>query len=122
MRSLLTAYLIIVLSFSAFQCSQKIIETKPEKEFFDWRNATVYFVFTDRFNNGNPDNDINFDRTSETSDLRRFMGGDIQGIIDKIEDGYFTDLGINAIWLSPVVEQVHGFVDEGDGAATRPPQ
>src|SRR5690606_9875316 len=32
------------------------------------------------------------------------------------EEGYFTDLGINAIWMNPVVEQIHGSVDEGTGA------
>ena len=40
--------------------------------------------------------------------LRGFEGGDIRGIIEKIEEGYFGKLGINAIWLSPIVEQIHG--------------
>lgn len=43
------------------------------------------------------------------------MGGDIQGITKKIEDGYFTDLGINAIWFTPIVEQIHGDTDETTG-------
>jgi alpha-amylase len=43
------------------------------------------------------------------------MGGDIKGITQKIDEGYFTDLGINAIWMTPVVEQIHGSVDEGTG-------
>ncbi len=82
---------------------------------FMWENANVYFLLTDRFNNGDPSNDINYNRTKETAVLRGFEGGDIKGITNKIKEGYFTDLGINAIWFSPVVEQIHGSVDEGTG-------
>ncbi len=87
--------------------------TKPD---FVWSAANTYFLLTDRFNNGNPDNDITLNRTKETGLLRGFEGGDIQGIINKIEDGYFSDLGINAIWFSPVQEQIHDSVDEGTGS------
>ncbi|UWX53670.1 alpha-amylase family glycosyl hydrolase [Maribacter litopenaei] len=82
---------------------------------FAWEGANVYFLLTDRFNNANPDNDINFDRDNPTGKLRGFMGGDIQGISEKIEEGYFDELGINAIWFTPVVEQIHGDTDEGTG-------
>ncbi|MBT8305923.1 MAG: alpha-amylase [Maribacter sp.] len=82
---------------------------------FVWEGANIYFMLTDRFNNGNKDNDINFNRTNETGVLRGFMGGDLVGITAKINDGYFTDLGINAIWFTPVVEQVHGDTDESTG-------
>ena len=82
---------------------------------FLWDAANVYFLLTDRFRNGNPENDVNFDRSQPTGPLRGFMGGDIAGIIEKIESGYFTDLGVNAIWFTPVVEQIHGDTDEGTG-------
>ncbi|WP_339837726.1 alpha-amylase family glycosyl hydrolase [uncultured Maribacter sp.] len=82
---------------------------------FQWEAATVYFLLTDRFNNGNPENDLNFERDEATGKLRGFMGGDIQGITEKIKVGYFTDLGVNAIWFTPVIEQVHGATDEGTG-------
>ena len=75
----------------------------------------IYFLLTDRFNNGNTYNDINFERTNETGVLRGFMGGDLQGITEKIEEGYFNELGVNAIWFTPVVEQIHGDTDEGTG-------
>jgi len=94
-------------------------EIKPEiaKEVpFVWEGANVYFLLTDRFNNGNPETDINFGRTNPTGPLRGFMGGDIPGITKKIEEGYFTDLGINAIWFTPVVEQIHGDTDESTGS------
>lgn len=82
---------------------------------FVWDAANLYFLLTDRFNNGDPLNDINFDRTEETAVLRGFQGGDLKGITQKIRDGYFTDLGINAIWMTPIVEQIHGGTDEGTG-------
>ncbi|WP_430682173.1 alpha-amylase family glycosyl hydrolase [Maribacter halichondriae] len=81
---------------------------------FVWEGANIYFLLTDRFNNGNPDNDVNFERTDTTGILRGFMGGDIEGITQKIEDGYFSDLGINAIWFTPVVEQIHGVDKESE--------
>ena len=36
-------------------------------------------------------------------------GGDLRGIIQKIDDNYFTDLGINAIWMTPIVEPIPQF-------------
>ena len=82
---------------------------------FVWEGANLYFLLTDRFHNGDTLNDVNFDRTKETAKLRGFEGGDIKGITQKIEEGYFTKLGINAIWLTPIVEQIHGGTDEGTG-------
>lgn len=82
---------------------------------FVWEGANLYFLLTDRFNNGDTSNDINYDRTSEAGKLRGFEGGDIKGITQKIKEGYFTELGVNAIWLSPIVEQIHGATDEGTG-------
>ncbi|MBD3583111.1 alpha-amylase family glycosyl hydrolase [Flavobacterium selenitireducens] len=87
-----------------------------QKTPFVWEGANLYFLLVDRFNNGNRSNDVNFARDRETGKLRGFEGGDIKGITQKIEEGYFDRLGINAIWLTPIVEQVHGFVDEGQGA------
>ncbi len=82
---------------------------------FLWENANVYFLLTDRFSNGNPDNDIQFDRTGETAPMRGFLGGDLAGVISKIEEGYFDSLGITALWTTPWFEQNHGSTDEGTG-------
>lgn len=82
---------------------------------FVWEGANMYFLLTDRFNNGDTNNDINFNRTKKTGKLRGFEGGDIKGITQKIEEGYFDALGINAIWFTPVVEQIHDATDEGTG-------
>ena len=88
-----------------------IEEIQPEegkKTPFFWEGANIYFLLTDRFKNGNPDNDVNFSRTDSTAVLRGFEGGDIAGITQKVKEDYFTNLGVNAIWLSPIVEQIHG--------------
>ncbi|MEM9143733.1 MAG: alpha-amylase family glycosyl hydrolase, partial [Bacteroidota bacterium] len=91
-----------------------IFTPNREKPFF-WEGANVYFLLTDRFKNGNPKNDLNFARTDSTGVLRGFMGGDLEGITQKIKEGYFSNLGINAIWFTPVVEQIHGSTDESTG-------
>lgn len=117
----MTKYILIIFSIFIFaNCtdkkSQKSTESGSEVEVpFDWNAANVYFLLTDRFNNGNPDNDVNFDRTSETATLRGFKGGDIKGVTQKIKARYFSELGVNAIWLTPIVEQIHHGVDEGTG-------
>lgn len=75
----------------------------------------MYFLLTDRFHNGNRSNDVNFVRDKPAGKLRGFEGGDLKGITQKIEEGYFDKLGVNAIWMTPIVEQIHGGTDEGQG-------
>ena len=97
------------------ETKDKIAEPSEIKVPFVWEGANLYFLLTDRFNNGDKSNDINFNRNKETAKLRGFEGGDIKGITQKVKEGYFTDLGINAIWMTPIVEQIHGGTDEGTG-------
>lgn len=80
-----------------------------------WKNATVYFLLTDRFYNGDKSNDLSLGRQQNGAVLRSFQGGDLKGITLKIKEGYFDRLGVNAIWMTPVIEQIHGFTDEGTG-------
>ena len=82
---------------------------------FSWDNATVYFLLTDRFNNADPSNDHAYGRKDDAAALRGFMGGDLAGITAKIKSGYFTELGVDALWITPPVEQIHGATDEGTG-------
>jgi len=90
---------------------QKIVVEAP----FFWENANIYFLLTDRFMNGDLSNDLNFDRIGQTAKLRGFEGGDIKGVIQKIQEGYFNNLGITVLWLTPWFEQIHGGTDEGTG-------
>lgn len=88
---------------------------KAQKTPFVWEAANLYFLMTDRFHNGDRSNDVNFGRDAATGKLRGFEGGDLKGITQKIREGYFDRLGINAIWMTPIVEQIHGGTDEGQG-------
>ncbi|MTI38268.1 alpha-amylase family glycosyl hydrolase [Fulvivirga lutimaris] len=116
MKKIILNLLLTILLVSTFSCeTAKEVQIEKEPYKFDWDAATVYFLLTDRFNNGDKNNDLNFDRTAETGPLRNFMGGDIKGITAKINEGYFDKLGIEAIWFSPVFEQIQGYVDEGSG-------
>ncbi len=104
----------LIISSCAQKPKKEAVAEKPQTPFV-WEGANLYFLLTDRFNNGDTSNDLNFDRTRTAGKLRGFEGGDLKGITQKIEEGYFTDLGINAIWLTPIVEQIHGGTDEGTG-------
>jgi alpha-amylase len=80
-----------------------------------WNSATVYFLLTDRFHNGDPTNDLALGRPQDGAVLRSFQGGDLAGVLHKLEEGYFDALGVDAVWMTPFVEQIHGSVDEGTG-------
>ncbi len=80
-----------------------------------WNSATIYFLLTDRFHNGDSTNDRALGRAADGALLRSFEGGDLAGVLQRIEEGYFDSLGVHAIWLTPFVEQIHGSVDEGTG-------
>jgi len=95
--------------------STKDAAIKETKTPFVWESANVYFLLTDRFQNGDKSNDLNYNRNKPTGKLRGFDGGDIRGIIQKLDEGYFENLGINVIWMTPIVEQIHDGVDEGTG-------
>ncbi|MDI7269238.1 MAG: alpha-amylase family glycosyl hydrolase, partial [Myxococcota bacterium] len=76
-----------------------------EAERFDWNDALIYSVFPDRFRNGDPSNDA---PAPGVEPIANYLGGDFRGIIDAIEEGYFDRLGVNALWLGPVVANPDG--------------
>ena len=120
LQKIFTLSLLLLLSFSTMISCKKADVNKNESNKIDqkefaWEGANLYFLMTDRFYNGDTSNDVNFNRTKETAKLRGFEGGDITGITKKINEGYFTKLGINAIWMTPIVEQIHAGTDEGTG-------
>ena len=68
---------------------------------FVWKDAIIYAIMVDRFYDGDSTNT----HPVEHPDLQpraNFFGGDLRGIIDKIDQGYFSDLGVNVLWLSPI--------------------
>lgn len=86
----------------------------PERNDFSWGNANVYFVITDRFCNGDTTNDDNYGRItdygSERLNAATFHGGDFKGMLKKAKEGYFTNLGIDVVWMTDVYEQIHGWM------------
>lgn len=70
----------------------------------DWRDRVIYQIVVDRFENGDPGNDAADGVDVVPGDLSRAQGGDWRGVIDRLD--YVQRLGMSAIWISPVVENV----------------
>ncbi len=80
------------------------------------KGSVMYQIFVDRFNNGDPSNDVvsgeyiytgvpvrkadDWNSLPETYDVARFYGGDIKGVWDKLD--YLKGLGVEVIYLNPV--------------------
>ncbi len=73
----------------------------------DKHAQVMYFLMVDRFNNGNPSNDFKVN-DPEVHPKANYYGGDLAGVTQKVKDGYFTKLGINTIWLSPIAQNPLG--------------
>jgi cyclomaltodextrin glucanotransferase len=75
----------------------------------EFRQETIYFIVVDRFYDGDPDNSEGpnpelYDPTR--TEWGKYWGGDLQGVIEKLD--YLKNLGITAVWLTPLFEQVEG--------------
>ncbi|MCI6648196.1 MAG: alpha-amylase family glycosyl hydrolase [Lachnospiraceae bacterium] len=84
---------------------------------FDWDEASIYFMVTDRFFDGDSSNDTANDQfltdEQKASGLSTYgknaglyHGGDFKGIEDKLD--YLKNLGINTIWITPIVQNIAG--------------
>jgi glycosidase len=84
---------------------------------FGWRDAFVYQLMIDRFKDGDSSNNVG-DLPGVTVQTEQWAGGDFRGIIQKIKDNYFTDMGVNALWISSPILNPHtaseGGVDPND--------
>jgi glycosidase len=67
------------------------------------QDQIIYSIMIDRFYNGDKRNDKPV-IAKGLFPQANYEGGDLQGIIDKINSGYFDSLGVNTLWLSPVVD------------------
>lgn len=88
------------------QNAQVTVKTRQSvgKDDFDWDEARIYFMLTDRFFNGDTSNDDPNGEGYDESHLESYHGGDFKGITDKID--YLKDLGINTIWITPIVDNI----------------
>ena len=80
------------------------------------KGAVMYQIFVDRFCNGDPSNDVedgeyvyigepvckvkDWNEFPEAMDIRRFHGGDLQGVLDKLD--YLEELGVEVIYFNPL--------------------
>ncbi|OHX66534.1 hypothetical protein NH26_09280 [Flammeovirga pacifica] len=95
-----------------------VVDTPAKKSQFTWDNATVYFTMTDRFYDGDASNNNSYGRGkngngqdyTDDSSAGEFHGGDLKGMTAKLREGYFESIGVNAIWITSPVEQMHGWV------------
>ncbi|NQU28376.1 MAG: hypothetical protein HQ528_08825, partial [Candidatus Marinimicrobia bacterium] len=76
------------------------VENEPD----DWHFSVLYSLMVDRFLDGDPTNSRKVGGV-DLNPLADFHGGDLAGISAKLKSGYFSNLGINAIWISPVSRQ-----------------
>lgn len=80
---------------------------------------TVYQIVTDRFVDGDAANNPSGDLfSSDCSKLRKYCGGDWAGIVQKIQDGYLTEMGITALWISQPVENIFAVTPDAEGATS----
>ena len=91
--------------------SLAVFWTGPDADFV-WDDALIYMVMTDRFVNGNTSNDGSPTGAEAEAD---WMGGDLEGVTQMIESGYFNDLGVNALWISPFNTNPTGSYVAADG-------
>lgn len=93
--------------FSNIQ-STSIIDGKPvdNNSPKNWQDAIIYSLMIDRFNNGDSSNDNPIVHDSLFKPAN-YNGGDLQGILNKIKEGYFDSLGINTFWISPIVDNTN---------------
>jgi glycosidase len=72
-----------------------------EADPFDWQDALIYQVVVDRFRRGGGALD-------GTAPISYYHGGDLAGVVEAIEAGYFERLGVNTLWVSPLYQNPAG--------------
>ena len=81
----------------------KVVTNAAQLTRHDDQAQVLYSLMIDRFQNGNKKNDWKMN-SPEVLDIVDYQGGDIAGITQKIKEGFFNDLGITTIWISPITQ------------------
>ena len=81
----------------------KPVDNSSELNRSDWESAVIYFLMIDRFRDGNPSNDHPLNEPDVLPKVD-FKGGDVAGITQKIQSGFFDSLGVNTLWISPIIQ------------------
>ena len=77
----------------------------------DQHQNILYFMLVDRFSNGDSSNDAPLE-DERVLPPANYHGGDLAGIKAKLEAGYFDELGVNTIWISPLNQNPEGAFQE----------
>lgn len=93
----------------------KNFSLKEEAEHGFSQNPIIYFLITDRFHSSGNSGKGSYCRSQEIEGAGTFHGGNFSGISDKLRAGWFSNLGVNAIWISAPYEQIHGWVPGNSG-------
>lgn len=97
----------------------KIVDrVKEDQDDFDWDEAVVYFMMTDRFFDGNESNNTASGADTYGDNEGLYHGGDFAGVTAKLD--YLQDLGVNTIWITPIVENVKGVAVTDEGSKDVP--
>lgn len=91
---------------------------KKNENDFDWDEAVVYFMMTDRFFDGNKSNNTASGADTYGDNPGLYHGGDFAGVTAKLD--YLRDLGVNTIWITPIVENVKGVAVTDEGSEDVP--
>lgn len=92
---------------------------KKNENDFDWDEAVVYFMMTDRFFDGNESNNTASGAdTYGKNNPGLYHGGDFAGVTAKLD--YLQDLGVNTIWLTPIVKNIAGVTVTDEGSEDVP--
>ena len=81
----------------------KVVNDIAQLTRHDDHAQVLYSLMIDRFHNGNKDNDWKMN-SPEVLDIVDYQGGDVAGITKKIKEGFFKELGITTIWISPITQ------------------
>lgn len=85
----------------------KVLNDVADLRRTDYHGLVLYNAFVDRFNNADTTNDSPTPNDS-IHPRANYHGGDVLGVVEKVQDGYFESLGVNGIWLSPIVKNTKG--------------
>ena len=81
----------------------KIVTSASQLTRHDPQAQVLYSILVDRFYDGNTDNNWKLN-SPEVLDIVNYQGGDLAGITRKISEGYFDQLGVNTLWISPITQ------------------
>ncbi len=94
---------------------RSITKSSKIQEDDSWKKDVIYFMFVDRFYDGNPTNNNGnnpnqYDASKQN--WKKYWGGDLEGVNQKLD--YLKEMGITSIWVTPLVDSIDELTRDGD--------